>query len=247
MHASGICVFGRVNAGFARRHILCAERRNWFFSGPEISNVFTTTQRDREVIECETHHIFSAIVDDPDRKQLARLDINMFVSANKFDAKANGGFVGEFKFAPFLIEKAGAYAFQLFIDGKNVGHVPLEIASGVPSIMDQTIESEARHDLAILPPEHIAYLMTTWKRQTRLLSSVSKKVSHPLYRQLMSLGIAAVAPMLKDLKDNGPAHWFCALNAITGTNPVSTGMAGNMTAMTEAWIKWGVEAGYLKD
>jgi hypothetical protein len=53
--------------------------------------------------------------------------------------------------------------------------------------------------------------------------------------------------ILKDLYENGPNDWFWALTAITDANPISAEMAGNMAAMTEAWLQWGRDAGYLSD
>jgi hypothetical protein len=92
----------------------------------------------------------------------------------------------------------------------------------------------------------IRSLMDKWKRETRLFSSISKKSSHPAYREIIIQGHRALPFILVDLKECGPADWFVALTEITGENPITIDIAGNMTAMTEAWLEWGRKKGYLK-
>jgi hypothetical protein len=90
-------------------------------------------------------------------------------------------------------------------------------------------------------------LSAEWKKDTFLLSKISAKVLHISYQKIIGMGAAAVPFILKDLKDNGPNHWFWALHAITEENPVPKNMTGNIAAMAEAWLLWGNKKGYLKD
>ena len=53
--------------------------------------------------------------------------------------------------------------------------------------------------------------------------------------------------ILKDLVENGPNDWFWALHVLTDANPITLTIAGNMKAMTEAWITWGKNANCLLD
>jgi hypothetical protein len=49
---------------------------------------------------------------------------------------------------------------------------------------------------------------------------------------------------LRDLEQK-PDHWFWALRAITGDNPVvKSEKCDRMKLMTQAWIEWGKEHGY---
>jgi hypothetical protein len=41
-------------------------------------------------------------------------------------------------------------------------------------------------------------------------------------------------------------HWFWALVAITGENPVPLAVQGHVTAMTDAWLKWSRENGWIE-
>lgn len=61
------------------------------------------------------------------------------------------------------------------------------------------------------------------------------------------MGAAAIPWILIDLRENGPDDWFWALTAITDENPITRDIAGNMAAMTEAWLQWGERAGYLDE
>ena len=90
-------------------------------------------------------------------------------------------------------------------------------------------------------------LAKSWRSETELVSKVTKRVMHPAYQKIIGMGESAIPLILKDLSDNGPDDWFWALSAITDENPITREIAGNMAAMTEAWLQWGRNAGYLKD
>jgi hypothetical protein len=85
-------------------------------------------------------------------------------------------------------------------------------------------------------------LTKTWKSETELFSKVTKRILHPAYQKIIGMGEGAIPLILQDLKENGPDDWFWALTAITEQNPITSEIAGNMTAMTEAWLQWGRKA-----
>jgi hypothetical protein len=86
-------------------------------------------------------------------------------------------------------------------------------------------------------------LATKWKNETGLLSNVTKKCTHPAYQQIIGMGCEVLPLILRDLRESN-ADWFWALTAITGANPISTEIAGNITRMTEAWLQWARAKGY---
>lgn len=90
-------------------------------------------------------------------------------------------------------------------------------------------------------------LAVVWKSETELDSKVSKRILHPAYQKIIGMGEPAIPFILKDLSENGPNDWFWALTAITDENPITKEIAGDMPAMTEAWLQWGKKAGYLND
>lgn len=99
----------------------------------------------------------------------------------------------------------------------------------------------------LAPDERFKNLSALWKSETEFVSKVSKKIIHPAYQKIIGMGDPAVSLILKDLSENGPEDWFWALTAITDENPISNEIAGDMSAMTEAWLQWGRKAGYLDD
>lgn len=89
-------------------------------------------------------------------------------------------------------------------------------------------------------------LAERWRREAGFLSSVTRKISHPAYREIIALGAAAVPLILSEMRAKG-GHWFGALEEITGERPVPPTDTRDMRRSTEAWLKWGYERGYLPD
>ena len=87
-------------------------------------------------------------------------------------------------------------------------------------------------------------LVEQWCAETGMLSSTSKKTSHPAYQQIIAIGEKAVPLILEELKER-PSHWFVALRSITGENPAPPEAAGYVEQLADAWIKWGQEKGYI--
>ncbi len=87
-------------------------------------------------------------------------------------------------------------------------------------------------------------LADQWRRETGMLSSISRKAMHPTYQRIIGMGDKAVTPILRQLQKQLD-HWFWALNAITGENPVPQESAGDLRQMADAWILWGKKKGYI--
>lgn len=83
--------------------------------------------------------------------------------------------------------------------------------------------------------ERLANLREWWTSETEYLSSVSKKVFHPAYQQIIGLGPQAV-PLLIDFLREDPDHWFWALASIVGEDH-ATGTT-TPTAAARRWIDW---------
>lgn len=88
-----------------------------------------------------------------------------------------------------------------------------------------------------------AALAKQWKAARGPESTIARLSMHPAYQQIIGMGDTAVPLILAELEAR-PDHWFWALNAITGADPVPEADRGVMGKMTEAWLKWGVEHGY---
>lgn len=82
-----------------------------------------------------------------------------------------------------------------------------------------------------------------WRQDTRHLSLMSDIVLNPAYQRIIGMGTPVVPLLLHELKQQ-PDHWFWALRAITGENPVQPCDRGRLPQMAEAWLEWGRAHGY---
>ena len=100
-------------------------------------------------------------------------------------------------------------------------------------------------DVAEPLQERFNLLLQDWKSRTRHLSNVAQISLVSSYQQIIGMGPSALPLILTELQRETD-HWFWALEAITGENPVPDSDAGNMAASARAWIQWGKENGLLK-
>src|SRR5438445_12355555 len=91
--------------------------------------------------------------------------------------------------------------------------------------------------------ERFNRLAAIWKSETRFVSSTTKMAEHPAYQEIIAMGDEVVPLILRELESK-PDHWFKALRAITGAQPVPREDAGNVSLMAKAWLTWGREHGY---
>jgi hypothetical protein len=86
-------------------------------------------------------------------------------------------------------------------------------------------------------------LVATWKRERGPHSSSARLAEHPAYQEIIGLGPEVIPLLLREL-ERQPDHWFRALHALTGANPVPPESRGKVREMAEAWLRWGREQGY---
>ena len=86
-------------------------------------------------------------------------------------------------------------------------------------------------------------LAAVWKEETMPLSSSSQMTAHPAYQAIIALGPDAI-PLLSRELERRPDHWFAALRALTGANPVSSEQQGRVGEMVAAWLHWAKSQGY---
>lgn len=89
-----------------------------------------------------------------------------------------------------------------------------------------------------------AEFASVWKSATRN-GSVRQMAMHPAYQQIIGMGEAAVPHILAELEKSGD-HWFWALNAITGADPVPPKSRGIVPEMARAWLEWGRNQGFAR-
>ena len=86
-------------------------------------------------------------------------------------------------------------------------------------------------------------LVMVWKRERGPYSSSAQLAEHPAYQQIIGMGANVVPLVLAEL-ERVPDHWFRALHALTGADPVPPACRGNIRAMADAWLCWAREQGY---
>ena len=74
------------------------------------------------------------------------------------------------------------------------------------------------------------------------MSSGTEMLLHPAYQRIIGLGKDAVKLIVAELRRE-PDHWFWALKAITGEDPVVAADHGKIDRMTAAWLKWAAQRG----
>lgn len=91
--------------------------------------------------------------------------------------------------------------------------------------------------------ERFRRLEAEWRTDTAHLSSTTRIVNHPAFREIVGLGAAVVPLMLRDLEQR-PRLWVWALPEITGADPVAAEDRGNIEKMSAAWLAWGRQNGW---
>lgn len=95
------------------------------------------------------------------------------------------------------------------------------------------------------PSIRFSNLEKEWKESTPMLSSVTEIVMHPSYQQIIGMGPTAIPLIFLSMRRELD-HWFWALSAITGENPVHVEHRGKIKEMTDAWLDWGQKHLYLE-
>ena len=122
------------------------------------------------------------------------------------------------------------------------GEIRLQRSRVTDRLHDLVREAGAASDE--LPVDRAFMLLSEkWKRETAIVSSVTKKIRHPAYREIIALGAEAVPLIIAELLRR-PDHWFAALEEITGENPVTPSDRKQVSNAADAWMRWGASKGY---
>lgn len=131
----------------------------------------------------------------------------------------------------------------------------MSVAELLVEVLEDLLSHGSGHHLADLPDDEwnrevgervsrsLERLAAEWERETALSSSITQKAVHPAYQRIISFGTRAIPFILSRLKEQ-PGHWFWALKAITGEDPVPAESRGDLVAMSHAWLEWGRQHGY---
>src|ERR1022692_3728784 len=82
------------------------------------------------------------------------------------------------------------------------------------------------------------------REQVGPTSDLTRLLVLPSYLSIIALGRDAVPFVLAELEAR-PDHWWCALEAMAGENPVPPESKGRSRAVRDPWLAWGRTRGYL--
>lgn len=108
----------------------------------------------------------------------------------------------------------------------------------------RTVASTAARTQFELLARQFSELTAAWRAETALMSSLTQMCTHPAYQRIVGMGESALPFIFLDLQTE-PDHWFWALKAITGCDPVPPSHRGDLDAMTCDWLAWGRSKGYV--
>lgn len=87
-------------------------------------------------------------------------------------------------------------------------------------------------------------LANRWREETEFHSAISALYMHPAYQEIIGMGPDVLPLLLEDLAATR-TDWFWALRSISRENPVPAEERGKINRMTERWLTWGHERGFL--
>ena len=94
-------------------------------------------------------------------------------------------------------------------------------------------------------PEEVKFadLIRQWHDERSITSSLSEMIVCPSYLRIIAMGELALPLILAQLRNehDDPDHWFAALEAITGQDPVPENAYGDTLKMADAWLLWAKE------
>jgi len=128
---------------------------------------------------------------------------------------------------------------QLIADRVQSGQYPTPeaVIAAAVRVLDQ------QEQLGATVEERFRHLASVWHKAVAHHSSSTLRNNHPAYRKIIDLGFPVLPCLLRDLEANS-THWFRALREITGADPIPSAAAGNVSQMTEAWLRWAKEHGH---
>ena len=86
-------------------------------------------------------------------------------------------------------------------------------------------------------------LVAEWKANRNQTNSGTEMFTHPAYQKIIGMGSEVVPLILKEMEANLD-HWFWALKAISGKDPVPPAHRGRLKLMAEDWLRWAKKQGY---
>ena len=121
------------------------------------------------------------------------------------------------------------------VDSNNGAVVGVELLESeeIPTLEDLILFKTNKHAAMFKA------LLDWWSNDPSVMSSSSLTVrtSHEAYKTIVDIGEPMVPYILEDMKSN-LRHWHSALKKITGCDPITDSIRGNIRAMSDCWLEW---------
>ena len=118
-----------------------------------------------------------------------------------------------------------------------------DIATHFAEVIAARSRNEGQSDLA----KSFRKQVERWKDETGHLSSITKTLAHPSYLRIIGLARNSadheIERLLLHELESDPDHWFAALSAVTGEDPVKP--EHDFDEAISAWLEWGLEKGII--
>ena len=105
------------------------------------------------------------------------------------------------------------------------------------------ISNVATQDLSL--PEWFDSRADRWERETGIHSSPVIRFMHKDYQSIMARGKDVIPHILNRMKKK-PDDWFWALRHLADDHDAAAG-ADSFEGAVSAWLKWGVDNGYISE
>lgn len=126
---------------------------------------------------------------------------------------------------------------QRFVPGWRLA----DSAAVAMALHTQTTSSS---DISVWTQQQFEMLAERWRNETGMYSVDTRKVSHPAYLNIISMSHQAIPLILNELRERG-GHWYQALEAILGYNPIQTDAPLSIRELKEKWLDWGKQQGHI--
>jgi hypothetical protein len=138
------------------------------------------------------------------------------------------------------------YAYARTQAGKNGRTRHPERGYAVATHFAEVIASRRRSNEPTIERE-FHDLVAQWKSETGHLSSLTKAFAHPAYLRIIGLARRSsgheIERLLLNELESDPDHWFAALSAVTGEDPVKP--SHDFDGAVNAWLLWGRRKGII--
>jgi len=85
-------------------------------------------------------------------------------------------------------------------------------------------------------------LVSRWRKETRILSSIQAKIFNRNYQRIVGMGPSVLPLIFSELAERG-GQWYWALECITGDNP-ALGMT-SVPEVKKAWLDYALQRNFL--